>query len=167
MCACDKKSCKLAEDFLKSLMNDKMRFFTIVIYIIQVVIQSWIPFKQKQKKHVTLVRGTVACLAHNLNWELDAEQVFLAVVFQFPLHNQLYLEMQKRRCKRRSLWLFRLKKTETKKTCEERLLILYLHQLQTMLYLIYLLYTSLNTGLPKSHVVLTEGYSAFTGRLFT
>lgn len=49
----------------------------------------------KQKEHLQ-VWGNVASLAHNLNWELYAEQVFLVIVSQFPLHSQLYLEKQKR-----------------------------------------------------------------------
>lgn len=48
------------------------------------------------KKEITLeVWGPVAGLAHNLNWEPDAEQVFSTVIYQFPLHNQFYLEMKK------------------------------------------------------------------------
>lgn len=56
----------------------------------------WIPLKRKKNKTKTqtVVRGTFGCSVHNLNWKLDAEQVFVVVISQFPLHNQLYLEMQ-------------------------------------------------------------------------
>lgn len=33
---------------------------------------------------------------NNLNWEFDAEKVLCVIISQLPLHNQLYLEKQKR-----------------------------------------------------------------------
>lgn len=46
---------------------------------------SWIPLKHTG-------RGGVTPLAHDLDWEADAEQVFLVVVSQLPFHHQLNLE---------------------------------------------------------------------------
>lgn len=91
---------------------------------------KWNPFLKKKRKGKE--KGTVAGLAHNLNWKLDAEQVFLLVVSQFPLHNQPYLEIQKRSLNKVCFAsLTSLKRYEEVKGCGEGICFNQHHQTST------------------------------------